>query len=40
MLKALKIVGKEVVTVTTLAVVMGVLITGGLFWAAKNSGWV
>jgi len=40
MLKALKIVGKEVVTVTTLAVVTGVLITGGLYWAAKNSGWV
>ena len=40
MLKVLKVVGKEVVTVTTIAVVMGVLITGGLYWAAKNSGWV
>lgn len=40
MLKALKVVGKEAAIVTGIAVVLSALITGGLFWAAKNSGWV
>ena len=40
MLRALKVIGKEAAIVTGIAVVIGVLFSGGLYWAAKNSGWV